>query len=77
MRCLDRLRRHHHHEPTRHPAAKDIAGGAEAKAKARVDLADTRATWPEVRRVAASLREIRIRNDFAEQLEQIFHGGPQ
>lgn len=76
MKCLNRLRRRHH-EPARHPAAADTAGGAEAKAKARVDLADTRATWPEVRRVAASLREIRIRNDFAEQLEEIFHGGHQ
>lgn len=74
MKCLHRRRRP---DTIPHPAAEDTTSGAEAKARARVDLDDTRATWPEVRRVAASLRALRARNDFGAQLEEIFHGGPQ
>lgn len=50
-------------------------GGAEAHERAAADLADQRSRQPEVVRVAASLRELRERNHFAEQVRQIFLGG--
>lgn len=51
--------------------------GAEAHRQAKVDLADARSKWPEVSRTAKSLRELRQRNHFAEQISLIFHGSPE
>jgi len=47
-----------------------------AREKAQADLDETRARWPEVRRVAASLREVREANHFAERIESLIRGGP-
>lgn len=48
--------------------------GAKAREAAQKHLRETREQWPEVNRVAASLRELRARNGFAEQLNYIFQG---
>lgn len=50
-------------------------GGEEARVEAESSLAETREPWPEVTRVAQSLRDLRERNHFAEQIESIFQGG--
>lgn len=42
--------------------------GAEARRAAEEHLEEARAQWPEVNRVAASLRDLRRRNGFSEQL---------
>lgn len=49
--------------------------GTEARQAAEQNLADARDRWPEVNRVSKSLRELRERNHFAEQLQHIFEGG--
>jgi hypothetical protein len=49
----------------------DSDGGAEARRRAEKHLAEVQAQWPEVNRVAASLRELRRRNGFGEQLTWI------
>ncbi len=50
------------------------ASGTEARERAEIDLAESQARWPEVNTVARSLRELRERNHFADQLEFIFRG---
>lgn len=42
--------------------------GREAREQAERDLQATRERWPEVRALSESLRELRARNHFAEQL---------
>jgi hypothetical protein len=60
----------------RWPWSKDKCdAGTQAREKATADLADAAAQWPEVRRVSKSLRELRERNHFAQQLERIYEGG--
>ena len=49
--------------------------GLEALQAANRHLAEAQAQWPEVRRVAASLRELRERNNFAESIELVMRGG--
>lgn len=51
------------------------AKGAEAHRKATEHLNEATAQWPEVRRVSKSLRELRERNHFRDQIELIFQGG--
>lgn len=43
-------------------------GGARARAEAETNLVEAVALWPEVKRVAASLRELREANGFTEQI---------
>jgi len=52
----------------------ESSGGAEARVAAEQGLAVTRAQWPEVKRVSGSLRALRERNHFAQQLERVFDG---
>lgn len=47
----------------------------QAREKAEADLEKTRARWPEVNRVVASLREVREANHFAERIESLIRGG--
>lgn len=49
--------------------------GATAHKDAAASLAEAKANWPEVKRVSQSLRELRERNHFKEQVELIFQGG--
>jgi len=49
--------------------------GAIAHRRATENLAEQRALQPEVKRVADSLRALRERNHFAEQVRLIFLGG--
>lgn len=51
--------------------------GAEAHRQAKADLDVAVSKWPEVARTAKSLRELRQRNHFAEQISLIFHGGTE
>jgi len=60
-------------EPALHPDGHE--DGATARQQASEDLASVRSNWPEVHRVARSLRELREHNHFAEQIEHIFQGG--
>ena len=53
---------------------RESTGGAQAREAAEEHLRETRDQWPEVRRVAASLRDLREHNHFAEQLIHIFGG---
>lgn len=50
------------------------ASGTEARERAEIDLAESQARWPEVNTVARSLRELRERNHFAEQIQYTFRG---
>lgn len=50
-------------------------GGQDARRRATADLAAAQARWPEVTRVAESLRDLRERNHFAAQVRLIFLGG--
>jgi len=52
-----------------------LMGGAQAHQEATENLADARAKGPEVRRVAASLRELREQNHFAVRIERLYQGG--
>lgn len=49
--------------------------GTEAVRQALDNLGTARARWPEVHAVTTSLRELRERNHFAEQIQHIFEGG--
>jgi hypothetical protein len=51
--------------------------GAEAVREALDNLGDAKSRWPEVNAVSQSLRELRERNHFAEQIQNIFEGGPR
>jgi hypothetical protein len=55
----------------KHPPPKD---GQAARRRAYADLATAEARWPEVNRVAESLRDLRERNHFALQVRMIFQG---
>lgn len=57
--------------------SREETGGAEARAQAEERLAEARERWPEVNRVSKSLRDLRERNHFAEQIQHIFEGGPR
>jgi hypothetical protein len=48
--------------------------GADAVKEAEKNLAETEAQWDEVRRVSASLRNLRKDNHFAQSIEAIFKG---
>lgn len=48
--------------------------GAHARKTAAERLAQQEAKWPEVVEVSTSLRDLRKRNHFAQQLELIFRG---
>lgn len=50
--------------------------GQDARRRASADLEEAKARWPEVVRVAASLRDLRERNHFALQIRMIFQGEP-
>lgn len=54
---------------------RSASEGEKARAKAAGELAEARARWPEVNRVAQSLRDLRERNHFSEQIELIFRDG--
>lgn len=45
--------------------------GADAVVEAKENLAETRALWPEVRRVAAGLRDLRQQNHFGEMITNL------
>lgn len=47
---------------------------AAAKQDAAASLDEARGRWTAVRQVAGSLRELRERNHFAEQIERIMRG---
>lgn len=51
------------------------SAGARAHQQASANLASARAKGPEVKRVAASLRELREVNGFVPMLENLFQGG--
>lgn len=53
---------------------REPSAGSQARAHAEVQLARTRSRWPEVRAVSSSLRDLRERNHFAEQIEAIMRG---
>lgn len=55
----------------------DDGAGTRARREAEANLDKTRAHWPEVHEVAQSLRDLRERNHFAEQILHIFEGGPR
>jgi hypothetical protein len=59
--------------PKRH--VDEVSRGTVAREKATADLAQAQAKWPEVTRVAQSLRELRERNHFGDQVRLIFQGG--
>jgi hypothetical protein len=59
---------------TRYREERDAFDGAEAREEATAHLAQAQARWPEVTRVAQSLRELRERNHFGEQVKLIFRG---
>lgn len=48
--------------------------GAQAVAEAQRNLEQTQALWPEVRRVAAGLRQIRQQNHFSELISDMLTG---
>jgi len=50
------------------------SAGSKARKQAESHLEEVRGQWPEVNRVAESLRDLRRRNGFGEQLTYIFHG---
>ena len=52
----------------------DAFGGEQAHVEATANLAEAAAAWPEVKRVAKSLRELRERNHFASQISLIYRG---
>jgi hypothetical protein len=56
------------------PDAKPGTDGAKARAEAEWHLAEVNDQWTEVRRVSASLRDIRSRNHFGETIERIMRG---
>lgn len=45
-----------------------------AKNEAQANYDSVKRQWPEVNRVAASLREVRERNHFAERIESLIRG---
>lgn len=49
--------------------------GTAARRDAQESLDDAVARWPEVIRVATSLRQLRRENGFREQIEYLFEGG--
>ena len=49
-------------------------GGSAARRQAEERLEEVRAQWPEVHRVSGSLRDLRRRNGFSEQLTYILRG---
>lgn len=55
----------------RWPWTRRWTGGEDARREAMEHLKETNARWPEVNAVAASLRDLRQRNHFAEQLQYI------
>lgn len=57
------------------PTGNGGASGEQARAQAERNLTQDRARWPEVRAVASSLRDLRERNHFAENIQHIFEGG--
>lgn len=57
------------------PRPQPVTAGERAHAEALANLADARAKGPEVNRVAASLKELRVRNHFSEQIDLLMQGG--
>ena len=51
-----------------------VTEGTLARIKAQQDLAEHKALRPEVDEIAASLRGIRVRNHFSEQLTGLIQG---
>ncbi len=60
---------------TKYEEERDSFDGEKAKHEATLHLAQANAQWPEVKRVSGSLRELRERNHFGEQISLIFSGG--
>lgn len=50
------------------------AEGAQARKRTEESVGEADARWPEVSRVAASMRELRRRNRFAEQIRMAMEG---
>lgn len=57
------------------PTGNGGATGEQARVQAERNLSQDRARWPEVRAVSSSLRDLRERNHFAENIQHIFEGG--
>lgn len=53
---------------------EDTSEGVRARREATAHLAQAHARWPEVTRVSQSLRELRERNHFGQQVALIFKG---
>ena len=53
---------------------KVSSAGHHARKAAEQHLVEAQEQWPEVNRVAESLRDLRRRNGFGEQLTYIFQG---
>lgn len=59
---------------TKYQAERDDFDGRDAREEAVANLASAHAKWPEVNRVSQSLRELRERNHFSDQVRLIFRG---
>lgn len=60
---------------TKYHDEMDPFDGTKARKEATAHLALAQARWPEVSRVSQSLRELRERNHFGDQVARIFQGG--
>ena len=63
--------------PWRRPKEPTVTEGTIAREKAERDLEGHRAQREEVREVASSLRWLRVRNHFSEQIQDLIEEGPQ
>lgn len=57
--------------------ATEVESGQHAREQAQSHLDEVQSRWPEVHRVSRSLRDLRERNHFADQIQNIFEGGPR